>query len=353
MDVSTVTSSRIRTRVLSVGDPGLQPVLFLHGNLSSATWWDTTLSALPEEVYGIAPDQRGYGDADPSKTIDATRGMGDFSDDAFALLDTLGITRATVVGSSMGGSIVWRMIADHPERIVRAIVVDPGSPYGYGGTKGGDGEPVWSDLAGSGAGLINPEMVERLRNGDTSGDSPLSPRNVFRSLIVRAGYIAPNEDAYVDAMLSTHFGDDAYPGDTVSSDNWPFAAPGIHGAANALSPRWAAATEPALAADPKPSIVWIRGAHDVIISDSGPLDPGTWGPAGLVPGYPGADVYPAQPMVSQTRAWLEEYAAAGGIYDEIVLDDGGHVPYIDDSEAFNGVLHANLGKDNDDTRRSE
>ncbi len=348
---TTVVSSRITTRVLSVGTPDGLPVLFLHGNLSNATWWDTTLASLPEGIYGIAPDQRGYGEADPEKKIDATRGMGDLADDAFALLDRLGIDRAVVVGSSMGGSVIWRMIADHPERIIRAIVVAPGSPYGYGGTKGLNGEPICGDFAGSGAGLVNPEMVERLRSGDRSTDSPFSPRNVFRSLIVREGYIAPNEDAYVEAMLSTHFGEGAYPGDAAPSPNWPFVAPGLHGAVNGLSPRWAAAAEPALVAEPKPHVVWIRGAKDLIISDGGPLDPGTWGPTGLVPGYPGPEAYPAQPMVGQTRAWLRRYASAGGPFEEIVLDEAGHVPYIDDSDTFNGVLHAHLGPDDDQARR--
>ena len=75
-------------------DDGL-PVLFLHGNASSATWWEETLVALPPQFRGIAPDQRGFGDADPDKKVDATRGAGDWADDAVALLDTLGIEKRT------------------------------------------------------------------------------------------------------------------------------------------------------------------------------------------------------------------------------------------------------------------
>lgn len=342
IEVRSVTSERLATRVLFRGDATGTPVLFLHGNLSSATWWETTLLALPDGFWGIAPDQRGYGDADPQATIDATRGMGDLSDDAAALLDALDIDRAVVVGSSMGGSVIWRMIADHPGRLSSVVQVDPGSPYGYGATKGIDGELTTPDAAGSGAGLVNPEMVARLVAGDTGTDSAFSPRNVFRSLIVKSGHIDENEDLYVASMLSTHFGESAYPGDAQPSTIWPFAAPGVHGAANGLSPKWAASAEPALAAEPKPHIVWIRGERDVIISDGGPLDPGTWGPTGLIPGFPGTDAYPPQPMVGQTRAWLGRYVEAGGTFEEAALPDGGHVPYIDDPQAFNGVLHAHL-----------
>jgi pimeloyl-ACP methyl ester carboxylesterase len=349
----TITTSKLTSRVLFAGDEDGDPVLFLHGNLSSATWWETTLLDLPAGFYGIAPDQRGYGDADPSATIDSTRGMGDLSDDAAALIDVLGIERVIVVGSSMGGSVIWRMIADHGSKIISAIQVDPGSPYGYGGTKGDGGEPTCEDFAGSGAGLVNPEMVARLQDGDEGTESPLSPRNVFRSLIVRQGLIVENEDTYVASMLSTHFGPDAYPGDTASSENWPFVAPGVHGAVNGLSPRWAAAADAALVADPKPSVLWIRGALDVIISDGGPLDPGTWGPTGLVPGYPGPDEYPTQPMVSQTRAWLERYTEAGGSYEEVIIDDAAHVPYIDSHEEFSRVLHAHLRTVTNSTRSNQ
>jgi pimeloyl-ACP methyl ester carboxylesterase len=342
IEARTVATDRLTTRVLFAGDPSGTPVLFIHGNLSSATWWETTMLALPEGFRGIAPDQRGYGGADPEARIDATRGMGDLSDDAAALLDTLGIGRAIVVGSSLGGNVVWRMIGDQAHRISQVIQVDPGSPYGYGATKGDAGEPVTDDFAGSGAGLVNPEMAERLRNGDTGSDSPFSPRNVFRTLIVKAGHIDDNEDAYVAAMLSTHFGPQDYPGDAVPSPNWPFAAPGVFGPNNALSPKYVTAHEAALAADPKPHVTWIRGAQSAIITDGGPLDPGTWGPSGVLPGYPGVDAYPPQPMVSQTRAWLELYRERGGSYEEVVLPDGGHVPYLDDPEDFQGVLNAHL-----------
>src|SRR5215470_19612743 len=81
----TITTPRLTTRVLFSGaDDGI-PVLFIHGNASSATYWEEVMLALPSGYRGIAPDQRGYGDADRSKKIDATRGLRDLSDDAAAL----------------------------------------------------------------------------------------------------------------------------------------------------------------------------------------------------------------------------------------------------------------------------
>lgn len=47
-------------------------------------------------------------------------------------------------------------------------------------------------------------------------------------------------------------------------------------------------------------------------------------------------------MISQTRAVLERYAAAGGAYREVVFENCGHTPYIEYPEQFNAAFHAHL-----------
>ena len=95
----TITTPRLTTRILFSGPDDGIPVLFLHGNVSSATWWEETMVALPAGYRGIAPDQRGFGEAELEKKIDAVNGMGDLADDAVALLDQLGIEKAHIVGN--------------------------------------------------------------------------------------------------------------------------------------------------------------------------------------------------------------------------------------------------------------
>ncbi len=53
---------------------------------------------------------------------------------------------------------------------------------------------------------------------------------------------------------------------------------------------------------------------------------------GAVPGWPGAEVYPPQPMKTQMRAVLEKYKANGGQYQEVLLADCGHSPHIEKQE---------------------
>jgi pimeloyl-ACP methyl ester carboxylesterase len=338
----TITTSRVSTRVLFSGPEDGVPVLFLHGNTSSATWWEETMLALPAAFRGIAPDQRGFGDADPARKIDATRGLGDLADDAASLLDTLGIARAHVVGHSLGGYVIWRLLMDHPARLRTATLVNPGSPYGFGSTKDVDGTPSWADFSGSGGGLSNPELIKRLTEGDRTTDSPFSPRSALRSLLVKPPFVPSREEDLVTSMLSTHMGAQDLPGDTVASANWPFAAPGVWGPANALSPKYAADPARLYAAAPKVSILWIRGSHDLIVSDTAFSDPGFLGMSGFIPGWPGLAVFPPQPMVSQTRAVLQRYAAAGGSFREVVIQDAGHSPYVEKPGEFNAVFHSHL-----------
>ena len=333
----TITTSRLTTRVLFAGDENGTPVLFLHGNMSNAAWWEDTMCALPPEFLGIAPDQRGFGAADPAQKIDATRGMGDLADDAVALLDHLGIGKAHVVGNSLGGNVVWRLLIDAPDRVQSVIVPGPGSPYGFGGTHGIDGTPCYDDFAGSGGGLFNYRIVQAIQDRDTSLDHWYSPRRVLRELVYK--HIPAREDALVEALLDVHLGPQDLPGDVPESPNWPDFAPGVWGATNALSPKYVGDLTPLYTERPKPPVLWIRGAEDVAVADGAASDFATLGKLGIAPDYPGEGMFPFQPMIAQTRAVLDRYAATGGFYEEVIIDDSGHIPFLEKPDTFNAVLH--------------
>jgi len=79
-----------------------------------------------------------------------------------------------------------------------------------------------------------------------------------------------------------------------------------------------------------------------MVSDNAMWDIAAMGAMGFVPGWPGADACPPQPMLQQLRAVLDKYKANGGSYDEIVIDDAGHLPYIEKPEEFGTAFHAHL-----------
>jgi pimeloyl-ACP methyl ester carboxylesterase len=336
---SMIATSRIQTHVLFSGPDEGVPVIFIHGNASSATFWEELMLALPAGLHGIAPDLRGYGDTQ-DLVIDATRGMGDWTDDLLALMDALKIERAHLVGHSMGGTLVFGMVAAAPSRVLSGTVVNPGSPYGFGGSKGLDGNPCYDDFAGSGGGIVNPDFPKLIAAGDRSSDNPqASPRVVMNSFYWKAPFKPAREEDLLSSLLTEKIGPDKYPGDFVPSANWPNVAPGKFGPINAICPKYIGdSVERFLHADPKPFILWVRGDSDMIVSDNSFFDFGTLGKMGFVPGWPGEEVYPPQPMVGQTRHVLEQYKGHGGDFQEVVISDAGHTPYIEKPEAFLDAL---------------
>lgn len=338
---ATIPTNRLRTHVLFSGPEDGTPVVFIHGNFSSSTYWEETMLALPEGYRGIAPDLRGYGDTE-DLLIDATRGARDWSDDLKALSDTLGDKPAHLVGWSLGAAVVMQFFLDYPELVKSLTLISPVSPYGFGGTKGVDGEMCWPDAAGAGGGVVNPEFIKRIAEGDRSADDPNSPRNVINAFYYVPPFQAEREEAFLDASLKQKIGDDRYPGDLTLSENWPGVAPGVWGPINATSPKYYN-TSGIADAPGKVPILWVRGEKDQITADNSMFDMGALGALGLVPGCP-VDDYPAQPMISQMRTVLERYEGNGGEVEEVVLEDAAHSPHIEKPAQFNGAFHAFLNE---------
>lgn len=343
---NTVDTPRLRTRLLSGGAEEGAPVFFIHGNASSSRFFEETLAALPGEAgyQGFAPDLRGFGGSE-TKPVDATRGLADFSDDLYALTGVLGLEdrRIHLVGWSVGGAVAMRYAMDQPDGVASLTLINPMSPYGFGGTRDASGTPCWTDYAGSGGGTVNPEFVRRLREGDRSEEDPNSPRNVMNAVYFKPPFGVPKEreEVLLSSMLSTKVVEGNYPGDATPSNNWPNVAPGARGMNNAISPKYCDLRGFAKV-DPRPPVLWIRGADDPLVSDTSLLDFGYLGQIGVAPGWPGEEVYPPQPMVSQTRAVLDAYVQNGGSYREAVIEDCGHSPHVEKPEEFRQTLFSFL-----------
>ncbi len=339
-----VATARIEHNVYFSGPQDGIPVVFLHGNFSAALYWEETMLALPAGFCGIAPDLRGYGWTE-DKLIDSTRGMRDLSDDVAALLDTLGLEKAHFVGWSMGAGVLYRFATDYPGRALSLTLICPVSPYGFGGTKDVDGTPCYDDFAGSGGGVVNATFVQLIANGERGAEDPNAPRNVINTFYYKAPFRAAREEDFLTAALMEKTGPEKYPGDFVPSPNWPNVAPGTKGIVNCWSPRYLKNdVAELLAATPKPPILWVRGDSDMIVSDNSMFDLGVLGKLGYVPGWPGDEVYPPQPMIQQTRKVFEQYAAFGGSFEERVIADTAHSPHIEKPGEFNALFHAFLSR---------
>ena len=330
----TVDTDRLETHLLESGEPDGEgeTVVFLHGNVSSSRFFEDVLADLPAGHYGLAPDLRGYGDSE-TKPVDATEGLGDFAADLRALLEADGLREpVTLVGWSNGGGAAMRYAIDRPAAVDALVLVNPLSPYGFGGTKDLEGTPCFDDYAGSGGGIANDEFVAALADRDRSESGETAPRKILRTYYVDPAHDFDDEreESYLTGMLDTATGDENYPGAAASSENWPGVAPGETGVNNAISPKHCeldAITE--IDPDEKPPVLWIRGDSDRIVSNESLFDLGTLGRMGEIPGWPGEDVFPPQPMVDQTRAVLEAYADRGGSFEEDVFGSAGHAPHLE------------------------
>ncbi|WP_243233641.1 alpha/beta hydrolase [Microbacterium sp. CIAB417] len=339
-----VDTARISARVLlRDGDrsdtPAERTVVLLHGLLSSSLIWQEFMEELPSDLRVVAIDLRGFGGTE-SLPVDATRGLGDFADDLRAVLDALEIRAAHLVGTDLGASIAAQYALDG-HGVLSLTLQAPFSPYGLGGTRL-DGTRLTDDGAGTGAATANAEFVRRLTARDKSDESPASPRSVFRAEFVSEAYRSAREDVWVDAMLSTSTAGGNYPGDTVTSPNWPGAAPGDLGVLNALAPTHF--DQSALAhLGARTPVLWIHGELDAIVSDASFLDPAHLGSLGILPDWPGADEAPSQPMVSQTRAVLDADAATGADVRELIVEGAGHLVHLERPAAVRQALLEVIG----------
>jgi pimeloyl-ACP methyl ester carboxylesterase len=349
METQTIDTARLVTHCWVDGPDDGQPLLLVHGNITTGRFWQAVAAELPRGRFRVvAPDLRSFGRSE-RRAVDATRGLRDWSDDLRALLEALGwadAARVHAVGWSMGGGILQQYEIDHPGELATLTLLAPLSPFGFGGTRDQRGTPCYADFAGSGGGTVAPAFVRRLAAGDASADEPASsPRVVMRSFFWSPRYSAPDEDELIRQVLLTRVGDDFYPGASVPSTNWPGVGPAPRGVNNAMSPAWCNTSAFGELERPAP-LLWIRGDEDQVISDTSMFDFGTLGKLGAVPGWPGLDVYPPQPMIAQSRAVFERRRTHGGSVREMVLHQVGHGPHVERAEEV-----ARLMREHIDARR--
>lgn len=103
-------------------DGGPPPIVMLPGLSANAHAFDGLIAAgLSPRFRTIAPDLRGRGDSGKPETGYT---LEDHAADVLALLDYLGIERATILGHSFGGLLTIYLAAHYPERVSKIVLID-------------------------------------------------------------------------------------------------------------------------------------------------------------------------------------------------------------------------------------
>ena len=125
-------SGSVRIWYEHIGDPTCPPILLINGMGGEAlTWSHVLIEGLLNHGFSVLRfDHRDIGASD--KIVNWKSGepysLEDMAQDALAVLDTLGIERAHIIGYSMGGMIAQRLGLSYTERVKSLALV---STSGY------------------------------------------------------------------------------------------------------------------------------------------------------------------------------------------------------------------------------
>jgi pimeloyl-ACP methyl ester carboxylesterase len=104
--------------------PNGRTVVLLHGKNFCAATWEGTIHALTDAGYRvIAPDQIGF--CKSTKPAHYQYTFEQLAGNTHALLASLGIARATIMGHSMGGMLAARYALTFPAGTEQLVMVDP------------------------------------------------------------------------------------------------------------------------------------------------------------------------------------------------------------------------------------
>jgi len=143
--------------VRRVADSAAEPALFVHGLGGESLDWADVANLLAGRVDAYALDLPGFGESPPASDRD-------FSIDGHAravvsAICAIGRGRVHLVGNSLGGAVVTRVAAEHPELVRSLALLSPALP---------DLRPRWPawELLLTLLPLIGPRLVADALRGD-------------------------------------------------------------------------------------------------------------------------------------------------------------------------------------------
>jgi pimeloyl-ACP methyl ester carboxylesterase len=96
------------------------PLVLLHGGVAPSEMFGVPLAEMSKRHRVIAIHMRGHG---LSSDADAPWSCELMADDVAALLDKIGVSKADVMGYSLGGGVALQLTIRHPEKVNRLVAI--------------------------------------------------------------------------------------------------------------------------------------------------------------------------------------------------------------------------------------
>ena len=174
------------------GPDGGAAVLLLHGFPQNRSMWRGITPRLHAAgLRTIAPDQRGYSPGARPEAVEAYR-ITECADDAIALLDSLDVPSAHVVGHDWGAVAGWFAAGRHPERVRTLTAVSVPHPAAYAAALR---EDITQKLRSSYIGLFRLKGIAEAVLGALDG-------RALRLMFTGSGLGTSRVDDYVAPLLA-------------------------------------------------------------------------------------------------------------------------------------------------------
>lgn len=128
MQVSFLDAQGVSTRFYHAGKGA--PVILLHGVGVAADSWICNIEGLARHSYVVAPDLLGSGFTPPGPYSGGGPPIPYLVQHLCSIIDGLGFSRTSIVGSSLGALVAAHFALEHPERIEKLVFVNSGSLLG-------------------------------------------------------------------------------------------------------------------------------------------------------------------------------------------------------------------------------
>ena len=104
------------------------PVMLFHINQQSSALMRELMECLAPSFRAIAMDYPSHGHSDP---IDFHPSFDDYSECAIAVMDALGVAKASVMGEAVGAGVAWALVSEKgTEQTIRGVPAAPSEHQG-------------------------------------------------------------------------------------------------------------------------------------------------------------------------------------------------------------------------------